>query len=63
MSEVSLNHFDYPGHLAKRFKELLSDEAFADVTLVRLQGPHAKFKNCSLPPSGLFLVNGGLRFC
>ena len=37
MSEVSLNHFDYPGHLAQRFKELLSDEAFADVTLVRVQ--------------------------
>ena len=33
-NRVSLSHFEYEGHLAKRFKDLLSDADFTDVTLV-----------------------------
>ena len=33
-NKVSLNNFDYENHLAQRFKQLLIDEEFADVTLV-----------------------------
>ena len=33
-NKVSLNHFNYEGHIAQKFKQMLIDEAFTDVTLV-----------------------------
>ena len=33
-NKVSLSHFEYEGHLERRFKEMLLDEEFTDVTLV-----------------------------
>ena len=56
-NKILLNHFDYEGHLAKRFKEMLSDDAFADVTLVCSDDKQIQAHRVILSSSSPFFKN------
>ena len=56
-NRVSLNHFNYEGHLAQRFKQMLLNEEFADVTLVCDDDKQLKAHRVVLSSSSSVLKN------